>query len=157
MTLWKRFHLHNPMISPLYHYVCWWTPHLWRRIRQVFLLAHAWGPHSAFRCGGGLPRCLHWRWLLVGIGYLININSTVFYDGCPTKPSFYTRPLFSGAIKWLTWVISSGEKVGAGSAYWKMICISFTTFLRYKIMVPFKPVMYSIDLSFNKHLENNAL
>ena len=32
--------------------------------------------------------------------------------------------------------------MGAGSVYF----ILFTTFLRYKIMVPFKPVMYSYSI-----------
>ena len=43
----------------------------------------------------------------------------------------------------------------AGGA--KNICIFFTTCLGYKIMVPFKLVMYRFYLLFNKHLENIAL
>ena len=47
--------------------------------------------------------------------------------------------------------------MGAGSAYKQMIVYLFTTFLRYKIMVPLEPVMLVSICPFNKHLENNAL
>ena len=61
------------------------------------------------------------------------------------EPSFYKPPLFSGGYKMTDPCISSGENMGGGVSIKKIyLYIFLTTCWGYKIMVPFKLVMYRL-------------
>ena len=61
------------------------------------------------------------------------------------RSSFYTPPLFSGGYKMANRSISSGENMGGGVSIKKIyLYMFFTTCWGYKIMVPFKLVMYRL-------------